>query len=198
MIELTDIKATDTVGQLRRQINSVQKEIMHNQPMIGACVNPSVYLFNNKTLVYQLPSQNVTNYLNAVILPKRKTDECFVVGLTGQIHFLIPANEAAIVNKILINIQEISGIISADMSFSYRKFTTPDSLGLNHKVDGQEYLMYQICRHTHITKEGQETVPTYMANITTSHTPSTQLGIELIFDKGNLDFTNGADEYIAF
>lgn len=39
MIELTNIKATDTVGQLRRQINSMQNEIMRNQPMIGTGLN---------------------------------------------------------------------------------------------------------------------------------------------------------------
>lgn len=42
MIELANIKATNTVGQLRGQINAMQNEIMADQPMIGTAVNPSI------------------------------------------------------------------------------------------------------------------------------------------------------------
>lgn len=198
MIELTNIKATDTVGQLLGQINTMQNEIIYNQPMIGACVNPNVYLYNNKTLVYDLTAQNVTNYLNAVIFPSHKKYECFVVGLTGLIQFLIPANVAATVNKIKISVQSISGTITADKSYSYKKFITPDRLGLNHKVDGTAYLMHQICRYTHITEEGQATVPPYMADISTSKKYPNSLDINLRFDNGNLDFTKGATGFISF
>lgn len=205
MIELTNIKATDTVGQLRGQINTMQEEIIYNQPMIGACVNPSVYLYNDKTLVYYITNdnaadyqENVTNYLNAVILPSDMKHECFVVGFTGLINFIVPANVAAVVSKIVIDIQSIKGIITADKSYSYSRFITPDRLGLNHKVDGTAYLMHQICRYTHITKEGQATVPPYMADIGTSKKYPNSLDITLRFDKSNLDFTNGATGFISF
>lgn len=204
MIELTHITATDTMGQLRGQINRMQNEIMTDQPMIGACINPSIYLYHMDTLEYSFKPdygtnyKNVTNYLNAVILPNTKGNECFVVGFTGVIQFLVPANEAAKVNKIKIRIPSISGITAANTSYSYRKFITPDRLGLNHKVNYTEYLSYTNCRYMHITKEGQVTVPPYTASISTfSDTPKV-LQINLLFDKGNLDFTNGATGFISF
>lgn len=35
MIELTNIKTTDTFGQLRGQINTMQNEIMADQMVVG-------------------------------------------------------------------------------------------------------------------------------------------------------------------
>lgn len=205
MIELTNIQATDTVGQLRGQINTMQNDIMYGQPMIGVCLNPSVYLFNNGSLVYSITNQNgadylenLDNYLNALILPTNKKTECLVVGFTGLIHFLTPANVAAIVNKIVINIQGIKGIVTTNRSRTYTRFITPDLLGLNHKVDGNSYLMYQNCRYMHITQEGQATVPPYTADIRTSKKVPGNLDITLSFDKGNLDFTHGANGFITF
>ena len=40
MIKLTNIKPTDTIKQLRGQINTMQNEIMADQPFVGALVNP--------------------------------------------------------------------------------------------------------------------------------------------------------------
>lgn len=205
MIELNNIYPTDTVGQLRGQINTMQQQIMYGQPMIGVCLNPSVYFYNNGKLVYSITKQNgadylenIDNYLNALILPNRDRDECLVVGFTGLIHFLIPANEATIVNKIVINIQAIKGIVTESRSHRYVKFIRPDLLGLNHKVDGNKHLMYQNCQYMHITQEGQATVPPYTAYISTIDNIPGKLDITLSFDKGNLDFTNGANGFITF
>nr|DAL21696.1 MAG TPA_asm: hypothetical protein [Caudoviricetes sp.] len=193
MIELTNIKATDTVGQLRGQINTMQNEIMADQPMIGACINPSVDLYNRNTLVSSVTAQNVTNYLNAVILPEN--NGCFVLGFTGVIQFRSLATEAPVVDRISIDIPAIKAV---NASASYTSFLTPDHLGLKHQVVGTEYFRYINCQYRHVTETGQATVPLYVAYINTSKNSPGTLNIELLFDKGNLDFTNGAAGFIAF
>lgn len=208
MIELTNIKATDTVGQLRGQINTMQNEIMADQPMIGACVDPSIYLYHKDSLEYAFESKidpnytNVTNYLNAVILPNTKGNKCFVVGFTGLLQFLIPPNEAAKVDNIRIRIPSISGITAANTSYSYSKFITPDSLGLNHNVNYDRYLSYTNCQYMHRTTGSTVKVAPCTASITTSSITTNLLEIKLNFDTGShtgdLDFNNGATGYISF
>lgn len=61
MIELTNIKTTDTFGQLRGQINTMQNEIMADQPFVGKVVNPSVNVYDrNNDLRGQLRLQTYT------------------------------------------------------------------------------------------------------------------------------------------
>lgn len=215
MIELTNIKATDTVGQLRGQINRMQNEIMADQPTIGACVNPNVYLYNKDTLAYSLVFGNgqdyqkyVKNYLNAVILPNTKNTGCFLVGFKGQLQFRVPANKASIVDKIVVTIPSIRGITAANARYSYDKFITPGSLGLNYKVGNStavdtEYLSYTNCQYMHRilagTVTGPVTVPPYLTSISTySNSPIKMPKFTLLFDKGNIDFTHGADGFITF
>lgn len=193
MIELTNIAVTDTVGKLRGQINTMQHEIMADQPMIGACINPSVDLYNSNTLVSSVTAQNVTNYLNAVILPEN--NGCFVLGFTGVIQFRSLATEAPIVNRIVIDIPAIK---AANASAPYTSFLTPDHLGLKHQVVGTEYYRYINCRYEHVQETGLATVPQYVASINTSKNSPGTLNIALIFDRGNLDFTNGAAGFIVF
>lgn len=193
MIELTNIKATNTVGQLRGLINTMQNEIMADQPMIGACLNPSVDLYNRDALVSSVTAQNVTNYLNAVILPEK--NGCFVLGFTGCIQFRSLATEAPVVDKIVIDIPAIK---AANASASYTTFLTPEHLGLKHQVLSTEYTQYINCRYVHVTEEGQATVPDYLACIITSKNSPGKLNLALLFSGGNLDFTNGAAGFIAF
>lgn len=195
MIDLTNIKATDTVGQLRGQINTMQNEIMADQPTIGACSRPSVDLYNGATLVSSIPAPNIANYLNAVILPSRKNNGCFVLGFTGAIQFRSPTNVAATVDKIAIHITKIKAANARD---SYTIFLTPDYLELNNRVMESSYYTYINCQYMHKTKSGQVTVPKYVSSIEIDANSPGALNIIIMFSGGSLDFTNGATGYIAF
>ena len=65
MIELTNIKATDTIGQLRGQINTMQNEIMADQPFVGVPVNPSVKYYKASTPTV---SDSGTTWSNATLI----------------------------------------------------------------------------------------------------------------------------------
>lgn len=195
MIELTNIKATDTIGQLRGQINTMQNEIMADQPMIGACSNPSIDLYNNATLVSSIPAPNIANYLNAVILPSRKNNGCFVLGFTGAIQFRRPSNVSAVVDKIAIHITKIKAANARD---SYTRFLTPDYLGLNNMVMESTYYTYINCQYAHMTESGQATVPKYVSSIEIDANSPGTLNIIIMFSGSSLDFTNGATGFIAF
>lgn len=194
MIELTNIKATDTIGQLRGQINTMQNEIMADQPMIGACSNPSVDLYNNATLVSSIPAHNIANYLNAVILPSRKNNGCFVLGFTGSIQFR-PPTSASIVNKIAIHITKIKAANARD---SYTTFLTPNYLGLNSMAMDTAYYTYINCQYIHMTKSVQATVPKYESSIEIDMNSLGPLNIIIQFSDASLDFTNGETGFISF
>lgn len=49
MIELTQIKTTDTIGQLRGQLNTAFDEIESDQPFLGVPVNPSINYYKKGT-----------------------------------------------------------------------------------------------------------------------------------------------------
>lgn len=87
MIELTNIKTTDTVRQLRGQINAMQNDIMADQPFVGALVNPSInyYSFDgdNYTLAATNSAIEVESYLTALCFPE--SNGVFVAGVWGMI-----------------------------------------------------------------------------------------------------------------
>lgn len=65
MIELTNIKTTDTIGQLRGQINTMQNKIMAHQPFVGVPVNPSVKYYKASTPTV---SDSGTTWANATLI----------------------------------------------------------------------------------------------------------------------------------
>lgn len=87
MIELTNIKTTDTVRQLRGQINAMQNEIMADQPFIGTLVNPSINYYTvdsgNATLIATNTASTVKSYLSALCFPE--SNGVFVAGVWGLI-----------------------------------------------------------------------------------------------------------------
>lgn len=104
MIELANIKATDTVGQLRGQINTMQNEIMADQPFIGVAVNPSINFFNNGTLVSAITASMIANErIYALCFPE--SNGIFVAKFYGTIKF-IPDDDAQ-TNTFTINVPSI-------------------------------------------------------------------------------------------
>lgn len=195
MIELTNIKPTDTLWQLRGQINTMQNDIMADQPMIGACSKPSADLYDNTTLVSSIPAPNIANYLNAVILPSRKNNGCFVLGFTGSIQFRPQDDVAAIVDKIVIHITKIE---AANAGASYTTFLTPNYLGLNNMVMDSTYYTFINCQYMHMTESGQATMPEYVSSIEIDANSPGTLNIIIMFSGAPQDFANGATGFIAF
>lgn len=104
MIELTNFKATDTVGQLRGQINTMQNEIMSDQPFIGVAVNPSINFFDNGSLVSAITASKITNgQIYALCFPE--SNGIFVAKFYGTIKFT--PDENAQTNSFTINVPSI-------------------------------------------------------------------------------------------
>lgn len=126
MIELTNIKATDTVGELRKQINTMQNEIMADQPMIGVAVNPSINFFNNGKLVSAITASKIANErIYALCFPE--SNGIFVAKFYGTIKFV--PDEDAQANAFTIDVPSIK-IPTRDSTIS--TFVPPAHFGFLH------------------------------------------------------------------
>ena len=132
MIKLTNIKPTDTIKQLRGQINTMQNEIMADQPFVGALVNPSLNYYaydgDNYTLVATNTAIEVTCGLTALCFPE--SNGVFVAGVWGMIkadaepHYVGPDR-----TYMLVAIS-VPAIKLATMSTNASKFVSCKHLGL--------------------------------------------------------------------
>lgn len=92
MIELEQIKKTDTIKQLRGQLNTTFSEIVTDQPMIGRVVNPSANLYGDDgNLLGTVTAANMMNGLTVTAFPE--SNGVFVAGIGGMLGFAEkPAN----------------------------------------------------------------------------------------------------------
>ena len=135
MIELTNIKTTDKFKLLRRQINTMQNEIMANQPFVGALVNPSINYYStdgkNSTLFATSAASTVKSSLTALCFPE--SDGVFVAGVWGMIQI---TEEPQFVGPQLDNQTDVVSVISvpaihmATMPTNISTFISCDQLGL--------------------------------------------------------------------
>lgn len=89
MIELTNIKTTDKFRLLRGQINTMQNEIMADQPFVGLCNNIEIKAYNGNYIESTIPASSLDNHkLYALCLPKG--DEVLVAKVFGRIQFKFP------------------------------------------------------------------------------------------------------------
>ncbi len=125
MIELTNIKTTDTVKQLRGQINTMQNEIMANQTFVGYVMNPSIEFFNGVSLVGSVTASALaTQRLLALCFPE--SNGVFVAGLFGGISFRYTADFSF--DRIVI---DIPGIKLATRDDVIGTFVSPKHLGIS-------------------------------------------------------------------
>lgn len=136
MIELANIKATNTVGQLRGLINTMQNEIMSDQPFIGAPVNPSINYYsastdgNPATLVATNTASTVTNGLTMLCFPEN--NGVFVAGVWGSLATTAsPAYASGQTGKIFnYAVVDIPAVKLATRETSVSTFVTCEHLGL--------------------------------------------------------------------
>lgn len=125
MIELTNIKTTDTFGQLRGQINTMQNEIMADQPFVGYVMNPTIGFFLGNSLVNSItPSNLATQRLLALCFPE--SNGVFIASLFGGIHVRYTADFSF--TRIVI---DIPGIKLATRDAVIGTFVSPQHLGIS-------------------------------------------------------------------
>lgn len=132
MIDLTNIKKTDTIKQLRGQINTMQNEIMANQPFVGALVNPSInyYSFDGDayTLVATNTAINVESRLTALCFPE--SNGVFVAGVWGNIKVMKEPDYVGSNRDYRIVEIRVPAIKLATLSTNISTFVSCNHLGL--------------------------------------------------------------------
>lgn len=132
MIKLTNIKTTDKIKQLRGQINTMQNEIMADQPFVGTLVNPSInyYSFdgNNYTLVATNTSTTVESSLTALCFPE--SNGVFVGGVWGMIKTTTDPQYVGSDRDYMFVVISVPAIKLATMSTNISTFVSCDHLGL--------------------------------------------------------------------
>lgn len=136
MIELANIKATNTVGQLRGLINTMQNEIMADQPFIGTPVNPSINYYrastdgNPATLVATNTASTVTNGLTMLCFPEN--NGVFVAGVWGSLAATAYPADASGQTGTTFNyaVVDIPAVKLATRETSVSTFVTCEHLGL--------------------------------------------------------------------
>lgn len=125
MIKLTNIETTDPIRKLRRQINTMQNEIMDNQPSVGYVMNPSIEFFNGASLVNSVTASSIaTQRLLALCFPE--SNGVFVASLFGGIRFRYTAD--FYFDSIVVN---IPGIKLATRDAVIGTFVSPEHLGIS-------------------------------------------------------------------
>lgn len=143
MIKLTNIKTTDTIKQLRGQINTMQNEIMANQPFVGYVMNPSIEFFKGISLVHSVPASAIaTQRLLALCFPE--SNGVFVATLFGGIRFMFTADFSF--DSIVI---DIPGIKLATRDAVIGTFVSPKHLGIS--ASDELLIGSALCRNARFT-----------------------------------------------
>lgn len=142
MIKLTEIKTTSPFGAMRKKINDIQAEIMGHQPVMAKCNNVSADAYRQGTLIASVTASNVTNTLNALVMPEE--NGTYVCALTGSVTLSFASSgittDMPYFDKLTIDI--------ASMSFlgnTRSTFVSPSHLNLSHTLmsDGKEAVPVQ-------------------------------------------------------
>lgn len=132
MIELTNIKTTDTLRVLRGQINTMQNEIMADQPFVGTLVNPSInyYMINgdNATLIGTNTASTVKSYLTALCFPE--SNGVFVAGVWGMIQATAEPQFVGTDHSYSQVVIDVPAIKLATLDTSLSTFVSCEHLGL--------------------------------------------------------------------
>lgn len=133
MIKLTNIKTTDKIKQLRGQINTMQNEIMADQPFVGKAVNPSITFHKNDgTQTGSLTDSDIVGKLLLLCLPE--SNGVFIAQAFGFIHSnkVLTITDEDNTAWAAVNIPAVS-ILTRDTNIS--AFVTPQKL----LIDGSAY-----------------------------------------------------------
>lgn len=126
------MKTTVTIKQLRGQINTMQNEIMADQPFVGTLVNPSInyYSFDgdNYTLVATNTAIEVESSLTALCFPE--SNGVFVAGVWGRIKAMTEPNYVGSDTSYWLVAISVPAIKLATMPTNISTFVSCNHLGL--------------------------------------------------------------------
>lgn len=141
MIELEQIKTTDTLGNIRPLINTAFSEIQNDQPFVGRAVNPSAEIYKlDGTLVSAVTASNFHININALCFPEN--NGVYIARLFGS-GLMAAATEVDEWGKIVIDIPAIS---LATRGANISTFVSPKHLGLvTGDVTDSTATVFQMC-----------------------------------------------------
>lgn len=179
MIELTNIKLTDTVKQLRGQINAMQNEIMSDQMVVGKAMGVSVNLysnFDNSTLVGAITASNVRGDLWLLCMPE--SNGVYVAGAFGTLYNDKDVTVTDSVSSIEI---DVASVKLPNRDAAVNTFVTPEHMGFTQFTantmflgTGVNYEFYVTLNDSHMLIRPQVNVA-LVATQTASH-----LGIKTV------------------
>lgn len=147
MIELANIKTTDTLGKLRGQINTMQNEIMADQMVVGKAMGVSINLYSNydnNTLVGAVTASNVLGDLWLLCLPE--SNGVYVALAFGALYNDTPVTVTDDVVSFEIGVASVK---LPNRAAVVSTFVTPEHMGFNQAVDNAMYLgtgvNYEFC-----------------------------------------------------
>lgn len=126
MIELTQVKNTDKLGQLQGILNTAFSEIQTDQPFVGVCQNISINFYNSNQLVFAVTASELTGEkLYALCYPE--SNGVFISTVFGSLYTVISPESVVTTDKIVIDVPNVK-LPTRDSSMS--TFVSPSHLGL--------------------------------------------------------------------
>lgn len=138
MIELTQVKSTDKLGQLQGILNTAFTEIQTDQMVVGKAMGVSVNLyseFDNSTLVGAITASNVGGDLWLLCLPE--SNGVYVAGAFGTLYNKDPVTVTDSVSSFEIDIASVK-LPSRDAAVS--TFVTPEHMGFTQLTANTMFL----------------------------------------------------------
>lgn len=138
MIGLTQIKTTDTLSQLRGQLNTAFNEIQNDQMVVGKAMGVSVNLYSkldNSTLVGTITASNVLGDLWLVCLPEN--DGVYVAGAFGTVSNTDPVTVTGEANSFEIN---VASVLLPNRGVAVSTFIPPERMGFNQSEENTTFL----------------------------------------------------------
>lgn len=126
MIELTQVKNTDKLGQLQGILNTAFSEIQTDQPFVGVCQNISINFYNSNQLALAVTASELTDEkLYALCYPE--SNGVFIAKVFGSLQTTISTSSSVTTDKIVIDVPTVK-LPTRDSSMS--TFVSPSHLGL--------------------------------------------------------------------
>lgn len=138
MIELTQVKSTDKLGQLQGILNTAFTEIQTDQMVVGKAMGVSVNLyadFDNSTLVGAITASNVRGDLWLLCLPE--SNGVYVAGAFGTLYNAEPVTTTDVVTSIEI---DVASVKLPNRAAVVSTFVTPEHMGFTQSTANTMFL----------------------------------------------------------
>lgn len=188
MIDIEQLKVTDTLGSTRGNINAAYDEIMRHQPFIGHLRNPSVNLLNHGSLVGSVTASKVSSSLTAIVLPEN--NGCYPCCVMGQLKFTVGDGsqyKAIDFDRLDIDIPVVHTAVGGPLSgTTYTTFATPNDLQLPSPLACPKVVVIDENTGTVTSTEPYESPITIGVDVANTFNISVRLGAELCFPKNTV------------